>query len=60
MLNFVVLFGKSARWFATNYHAEQFKRALTLNGTRCELLTLPEFQARSQTLAAATLNAGPL
>jgi hypothetical protein len=39
MKNFVVLFGTSARWFSTRYHAEQFARALALNGTPHKLLT---------------------
>lgn len=46
MMNFVVLFGRSAQWFSTSYHAEQFARALALNGTVHEVLTYPEFKAR--------------
>lgn len=47
MRNFVVLFGRSANWYATCYHAEQFARALALNGTAHELLTYAEFKARA-------------
>lgn len=33
MKNWTITFGKSKRVYYTHYHAEQFARALSLNGT---------------------------
>lgn len=37
---FIITFGRSRRTYYTRHHAEQFCRALALNGTRYTLVTL--------------------
>lgn len=41
---YTVAFGGSVHHFYTQYHAEQFVRALTLNGTPC-VMRGPEVQS---------------
>jgi hypothetical protein len=45
MFHYAVTFGTSTRVFATKYHAEQFARALSMNGTQHTIKQLPRNSA---------------